>query len=86
MFRTLTNQGESRQMKHIKEIAIVLVLVIAGVAFSQQAQDESKKPAAHSDKKSECCAKMKTKAGGKMACCSSDSTCTKEGKSTSGKQ
>jgi len=54
-------------MKHIKEIAVVLVLVIAGVAFSQQAQDESKKPAAHSDKKSECCAKMKTKAGGRWA-------------------
>jgi hypothetical protein len=73
-------------MKHIREVAVVLVLVIAGVAFSQQAQDESKKPAARSDKKSECCSKMKTKAGGKMAGCSSDSTCTKEGKSTGVKQ
>jgi hypothetical protein len=73
-------------MKHIKEITVMLVLVIAGVAFSQQAQDDSKKPASPSYKKSECCSKMKTKAGGKMACCPSDSTCTKEGKSTSGKQ
>ena len=70
-------------MKHIKEIAVILVLVIAGVAFSQQAQDESKKgPAA---KKSECCSKMKSKPGGKMACCASDSTGMKGGKSCCGK-
>jgi len=70
-------------MKHIREIAVILVLVIAGVAFSQQAQEGSKKPAAA--KKSECCSKMKTKAGGKMSCCSSDSTGTKDGKSCCGK-
>ena len=70
-------------MKHIKEIAFVLVLVIAGVAFSQQAQEVSKKPAAA--KKSECCAKMKTKDEGKMACCASDSTCAKDEKSSGGK-
>jgi hypothetical protein len=67
-------------MKHSKEIAVILVFVIAGVAFSQQAQEGSKKPAA--SKKSECCSKMKTKGEGKMGCCASDSTCAKDEKST----
>jgi len=72
-------------MKHIREIAVILVLVVAGVAFARQAKEDSKKPATESAKKSECCSKMKSKSGEKMSCCSSDSTCTKGGKSDSGK-
>jgi hypothetical protein len=72
-------------MKHLKEIAVMLVLVIAGVAFSQQAMDESKKPATQAAKKPECCSKMKSKGEGKMACCSSDSAGTKEAKTSCGK-
>ena len=68
-------------MKQIKATAVVLVLLIAGVAFAQQAQDGSKKPAA---KKSECSSKMKSNTRGKMACCASDSTGTKDGKSCCG--
>ncbi len=71
-------------MKHFRQIAVVLVLV-AGVAFAQQAKDEAKKPAAKGAKKSECCSKMKMQAGGKMSCCSSDSSATKDGKSCCGK-
>jgi len=66
-------------MKHIREIAVLVVLVIAGVAFSQQVQEGSKKPAAA--RKSECCSKMKTKGAGKTACCASDSTSAKDEKS-----
>jgi hypothetical protein len=80
--RTLLSHtnGETTGMKHIKEIAVILAFVIAGVAFSQQAQEGSKKSAA-SSKKSECCSKMKSKGEGKMGCCASDSTCTKDEKS-----
>ncbi len=82
---SLTNRQESTEMKHIKEIAVILVFVIAGVAFSQQAQEGSKKSAAASAKKSECCSKMRSKGEGKMACCASDSTCAKDEKSGGGK-
>jgi len=73
-------------MKHIREIAFTLVLVVAGVAFSQQAKDESKKPAAAPGKKCGCCAQMSTKSGGKMSCCASDSTGTKDEKPAGGKR
>lgn len=82
---SITNQQGTRNMKHIKEIAVLLVFVIAGVAFSQQAQEGSKKSAAASSKKSECCSKMRSKGEGKMACCASDSTCAKDEKSGAGK-
>jgi hypothetical protein len=76
---------EPTRMKHMKEIAVILVFVIAGVAFSQQAQEGSKQSAAASAKKSECCSKMRSKGEGKMACCASDSTCAKDEKSGGGK-
>jgi hypothetical protein len=72
-------------MKHITKIAVVVAFVAAGVAFSAQVKDDAKKPAAKVVKKSECCANMKSKAGGKMSCCSSDSTAMKEGESGPGK-
>jgi hypothetical protein len=72
-------------MKHLKTIALLLIIAVAGIAFAQRAQEETKKPATQGAKKTECCSKMKTKSGGKMSCCSSDSTCTKDAKTTVGK-
>jgi hypothetical protein len=72
-------------MKHIREIAVIFALIVAGIAFSEQAQEGSKKPQAQSAKKSECCANMKSRDGKKMSCCSSDSTCAKDAKSDAGK-
>jgi hypothetical protein len=72
-------------MKHFREIAVILALVVAGIAFSEQAQEGSKKPLTEGAKKSECCAKMKTKSGEKMSCCSSDSACAKDAKSGAAK-
>ena len=67
-------------MKHFREIAAALVIIMAGVAFSQQVHDDSTKSSKKVMKKSECCAKMKTKGTGKMSCCSSDSTAAKSDK------
>lgn len=72
-------------MKQLRTIALLLVIVAAGIAFARQPQEETKKPAARTAKKTECCSKMKANAGGKMSCCSPDSSCMKDAKAPGGK-
>lgn len=84
-FRLATHTQRPDPMKHVKKLLLILVVVAAGIAFAQKAQEDTRKPAAQGAKKTECCSKMKTKAGGKMSCCSPDSTCVKDAKTTGGK-
>ena len=72
-------------MKPAREIAVLVTLVVAGIAFSGQAQEGSKKSPAQSAKKSECCANMKSRDGKKMSCCASDTACAKDAKTDAGK-
>lgn len=73
-------------MSHVKKIALFVFLVAACAAFAQQGKDDPRKAASKAEKKSECCQAMKAHGAGKMACCTSDSTCAKEEKASGGTQ
>jgi len=74
-------EGDTVTVKNMRAGAFIALVVLAGIAATIRAQDQSKKPAAP-DVKTEQAAKTKSKTTGKMKCCMMDSTsCSKDGKS-----